>query len=627
MNRCLGRLLLVSLLCLGVSCSRSQKSEEVEQKKQEISICGPSPGPGEQCFSWVCDSQSQSWEIVPKNEGLSCNDGNACTYGDICRSGDCAGTAISCGDTGCAVGTCNGTSSCTYTLKSAATVCRPSVNATCDPAEVCDGVTLYCPADVHAAGGTSCTLGPCYNLGSCDSYTGACFSAPKPAGTVVASHPGTCQKDDVCGGGGHLIVGGPWQAGIICQLAYDCWTDRVCDGTNLGCPAARIASAGTLCRPPPSFGGECDVPEYCDGVNSWCPADLRKPTGTVCRPSTGPCDPAEVCYGFGGPQGCPPDQLAAAGTVCRAAVGACDLPESCNGSSAACPANSAKPAGTVCRAAAGPCDVTETCDGSPSGCPLDRKKLAGTVCRPATVACDAPETCDGAGNACPSDAFASASAECGTNSCDHCSGINTSCVTDTSQACFTKTYRHDDALGSVYAQTDASGNVVARYDYLPYGELYSGARSTVDLSFNSRVRDATGLIALGERNFSPALGRFLSPDTQLGSLEEPQTLNRYGYCRLNPYRYEDPSGRIPIDTIWDLANVIYDIAVDDREALAWDLAALAIPYVPAGSNEGSSRSGKAIAAVEARGQGRRRRGEARGARSRGGLECRKGGWC
>lgn len=50
----------------------------------------------------------------------------------------------------------------------------------------------------------------------------------------------------------------------------------------------------------------------------------------------------------------------------------------------------------------------------------------------------------------------------------------------------------------------------------------------------------------------------------------------------NPINYIDPSGLIPVETIWDLGNVFYDLITGDWEALAFDTTAMFIPYVPAG---------------------------------------------
>jgi hypothetical protein len=43
-----------------------------------------------------------------------------------------------------------------------------------------------------------------------------------------------------------------------------------------------------------------------------------------------------------------------------------------------------------------------------------------------------------------------------------------------------------------------------------------------------------------------------------------------------------PNGRVPLDSIWDAGNIIYDLLSGDPEALAADVAALALLYIPAG---------------------------------------------
>jgi hypothetical protein len=47
--------------------------------------------------------------------------------------------------------------------------------------------------------------------------------------------------------------------------------------------------------------------------------------------------------------------------------------------------------------------------------------------------------------------------------------------------------------------------------------------------------------------YSPALGRFIQPDTIVPDMFNPQSLNRYSYGLNNPSRYTDPSGHIPVD--------------------------------------------------------------------------------
>lgn len=66
----------------------------------------------------------------------------------------------------------------------------------------------------------------------------------------------------------------------------------------------------------------------------------------------------------------------------------------------------------------------------------------------------------------------------------------------------------------------------------------------------------------------PDLGRFLSADTLVPDLQNPQSLNRYTYTLNSPIRYADPSGRCPVclaagiglivDYGWQVRNNIVD---------------------------------------------------------------------
>ena len=60
--------------------------------------------------------------------------------------------------------------------------------------------------------------------------------------------------------------------------------------------------------------------------------------------------------------------------------------------------------------------------------------------------------------------------------------------------------------------------------------------------FTGQRLDATGLYYYGARYYDATIGRFISPDTVIQSLANPQTLNRYSYCGNNPLKYTDPTG-------------------------------------------------------------------------------------
>jgi RHS repeat-associated protein len=119
-------------------------------------------------------------------------------------------------------------------------------------------------------------------------------------------------------------------------------------------------------------------------------------------------------------------------------------------------------------------------------------------------------------------------------------------------------YGTGDHLGSPRVITNSSGSVVSRHDYKPFGEeLGSGVGGrTTGMGFsnsgdNNRKkftgyeRDTeTGLDFAQARFYGSTQGRFTSPDPFSASaiIADPQTFNRYAYCRNNPVNSVDPSG-------------------------------------------------------------------------------------
>jgi RHS repeat-associated protein len=131
-------------------------------------------------------------------------------------------------------------------------------------------------------------------------------------------------------------------------------------------------------------------------------------------------------------------------------------------------------------------------------------------------------------------------------------------TTETSSA---TTYLTADHLGSPRINTDGSGNVVARHDYMAFGEEIFTALTAqrtsgvgypggdgVRKQFTGYERDSeTGLDFAQARTFSSTLGRFTTADSLLGSGNpvNPQTLNRYIYCFNNPLDLVDSGGEWP----------------------------------------------------------------------------------
>jgi RHS repeat-associated protein len=101
-------------------------------------------------------------------------------------------------------------------------------------------------------------------------------------------------------------------------------------------------------------------------------------------------------------------------------------------------------------------------------------------------------------------------------------------------------YYHLDALGSVRVVTDQNAQVVARHDFLPFGEEWNPPANAKEKKlFTGHERDAeTGLDYFGARYYRPQMGRFTSPDP-IGLLGGG---NFYAYVGNNPLRYIDPDG-------------------------------------------------------------------------------------
>ena len=110
----------------------------------------------------------------------------------------------------------------------------------------------------------------------------------------------------------------------------------------------------------------------------------------------------------------------------------------------------------------------------------------------------------------------------------------------------TVTYFHNDISGSPMAATDATGNLLWKENYKPYGERLnqSAPSSSNKIGFHGKpFDDATGLSYMGARYYDPVLGRFMGVDPVDFQASNLHSFNRYTYANNNPYKYVDPDGR------------------------------------------------------------------------------------
>lgn len=116
-------------------------------------------------------------------------------------------------------------------------------------------------------------------------------------------------------------------------------------------------------------------------------------------------------------------------------------------------------------------------------------------------------------------------------------------------------YTTTDNLGSPRINTGASGNVIARHDYRPFGEEiatpgreenFGYKADEIRKQFTGYERDSeTNLDYAGARYYSNGLARFTTVDpigVTLSRIIDPQRINRYIYTRNNPLKYVDPNG-------------------------------------------------------------------------------------
>jgi RHS repeat-associated protein len=104
----------------------------------------------------------------------------------------------------------------------------------------------------------------------------------------------------------------------------------------------------------------------------------------------------------------------------------------------------------------------------------------------------------------------------------------------------TVTYVYTDPQGTPLVEADAQGNVIARYDYTPYGNAVTSLGSPPNgPGYTGHVNDPeTGLVYMQARYYDPAIGRFISRDPA----GQKAGFNDYAYVSDNPINKIDPSG-------------------------------------------------------------------------------------
>jgi RHS repeat-associated protein len=138
----------------------------------------------------------------------------------------------------------------------------------------------------------------------------------------------------------------------------------------------------------------------------------------------------------------------------------------------------------------------------------------------------------------------------------------------------TVTYNYFDQLGSAMVVSDASGNPMNWYAYLPFGDSNPpnlalgragsptrgiaaclpgtcGSPASTAFGYAGYRYDAeTGMYHAGARYYDPRLGRFIQPDP----FGQGPGLNVYAYVNNDPLNLTDPSGELSRKDVADYLN-------------------------------------------------------------------------
>jgi RHS repeat-associated protein len=113
----------------------------------------------------------------------------------------------------------------------------------------------------------------------------------------------------------------------------------------------------------------------------------------------------------------------------------------------------------------------------------------------------------------------------------------------------TVTYVYTDPQGTPLAETDASGNITATFEYTPYGTYAPQGTSAPGAvprgpGYTGHVNDPeTNLVYMQARYYDPVVGRFLSVDPILVNGANLFAFGRYIYADNNPVLKIDPDGK------------------------------------------------------------------------------------
>ncbi|MFN7975235.1 MAG: RHS repeat-associated core domain-containing protein, partial [Acidobacteriota bacterium] len=99
-----------------------------------------------------------------------------------------------------------------------------------------------------------------------------------------------------------------------------------------------------------------------------------------------------------------------------------------------------------------------------------------------------------------------------------------------------------DASNTTRALVSSTQALTDTYAFEGFGREASSSGTSANRYGFAGEETTDGLINLRARQYSPAVGAFLSADRFLGLFRQPRSLHRYAYAGVNPINRNDPSG-------------------------------------------------------------------------------------
>jgi RHS repeat-associated protein len=147
--------------------------------------------------------------------------------------------------------------------------------------------------------------------------------------------------------------------------------------------------------------------------------------------------------------------------------------------------------------------------------------------------------------------------------------------------------------GDVVQVLNANGNIVNSYTYDEWGNILSKTEQISNpIRYAGEYYDEeSGLYYLRARYYDPAIGRFISEDSNEGEINNPLSLNLYTYCENDPIIYSDPTGNYAAYVVQALESPYGQEIIAAAKALGMKVGQYVSLYGPLIEN-------KAIAAVD-----------------------------